>query len=332
MPLQPSYSRRLPRADGESPVDDRPVAGRLPAPRRARPDRRRTGLSLPLTTGLVLAAGLGAGAVIFPERIIELWQSRDWLKPSAGWSVLFDQRPTSIPPPRLAGATASAGAAPSPARAEPPSRAASLPVRAEPASQAVVVKAVDLSPATTSSIGPAKERPREAPPLLKLEPEPLAGKTIVAAAEPPSAPPKAAESAPPPRHAATLPTPEPAAAMKPAVLTAPAAEAAPTPAPLPRAAPERAPAVSAEVTEALKRAHALLERGDIAGARLLLEHAAASKDPRAIMALGETYDPAMLARWGARGIKGDAAKARALYERAAETGSVEARARMLAFR
>ena len=50
------------------------------------------------------------------------------------------------------------------------------------------------------------------------------------------------------------------------------------------------------------------------------------------MALGETYDPAMLARWGARGIKGDPARARALYEKAAETGSAEARARMLALR
>jgi hypothetical protein len=195
-----------------------------------------------------------------------------------------------------------------------------------------MVKAVDVSPATTSSIGPVRERPRELSALAKDEPEPPAAKMIVPAAETVSATLKVTAEAPPPppRDAAVPSSPEPLAVIKPAVLTAPAADVAAMP--LPRVAPERSAPVSPEVTEALKRARALVERGDIAGARLLLEHAAASKDPRAIMALSETYDPAMLARWGARGIKGDPARARALYEKAAETGSAEARARMLALR
>lgn len=277
---------------------------------------------MPLTTGLVFLAAVGAGAVIFPERIAELWQSRDWLKPSDGWSALLNKPDTGNP-------ARSASAAP----AAPPLAAAAPPTVAEPAfrslPEAVVIKAIDVSPVTTSSIAPAKERAREASPPARTEADAPEAKTIVAAVETAPAPPKiAAEPPPPPLAAAVAPSPEAAAVIKPAVLTAPPADGAP----VTRAAPERSPPVSAEVTEALKRARGLVERGDIAGARLLLEHAAAFKDPRAIMALGETYDPAMLARWGARGIRGDAAKARALYEKAAETGSTEARARMLALR
>jgi TPR repeat protein len=101
---------------------------------------------------------------------------------------------------------------------------------------------------------------------------------------------------------------------------------------LPRNAADTTVSVAPETAATLKRAQALIERGDIAGARLLLERAASGKEPRVLMALGETYDSAMLSRWGARGIKSDAAKARELYQKAAEAGLAEARTRVLAGR
>ena len=51
-------------------------------------------------------------------------------------------------------------------------------------------------------------------------------------------------------------------------------------------------------------------RGDIAAARALLRRAAEGGDPRALMALGDTYDPTTLSRLGALGLKGDEKQAR----------------------
>lgn len=73
-----------------------------------------------------------------------------------------------------------------------------------------------------------------------------------------------------------------------------------------------------------------LAQGDIAGARAYLQRAADAGDARALLALGETYDPVTLARIGARGIKGDAARARAYYSQALAAGLSDARERMAA--
>ena len=73
-----------------------------------------------------------------------------------------------------------------------------------------------------------------------------------------------------------------------------------------------------------------LAAGDIVGARLYLERAADSGDIRAFMVLGETYDPASLARMGVLGIKGDAARARDYYAKALAAGMGAARERMAA--
>ena len=53
-----------------------------------------------------------------------------------------------------------------------------------------------------------------------------------------------------------------------------------------------------------------LADGDVAGARAFLDRAADEGDTRALMVLGDTYDPATLTRLGAMGIRGDAAHAR----------------------
>jgi len=90
----------------------------------------------------------------------------------------------------------------------------------------------------------------------------------------------------------------------------------------------------APVSEAARRLCAqglvALAAGDITGARQYLERAAEAGDARALMVLGTSYDPATLARMGALGIKGDAARARAYYAKALAAGMGAARERMAA--
>ncbi len=71
-----------------------------------------------------------------------------------------------------------------------------------------------------------------------------------------------------------------------------------------------------------------LAKGDIATARAFLERAAEGGDARALMALGDTYDPTTLARLGAVGIKGDGPTARSYYSRALAAGVGGARERI----
>jgi hypothetical protein len=73
-----------------------------------------------------------------------------------------------------------------------------------------------------------------------------------------------------------------------------------------------------------------LADGDIAGARAYLERAAESGDARALLVLGDTYDPATLARMGAIGLKGDPVRARDYYARALSAGVSAARDRIAA--
>ena len=73
-----------------------------------------------------------------------------------------------------------------------------------------------------------------------------------------------------------------------------------------------------------------LAAGDIAGARILLMRAADEGDTRALMALGETWEPATLAGLGALGVKGDPARARDYYNKALAAGVGAARERLAA--
>ena len=73
-----------------------------------------------------------------------------------------------------------------------------------------------------------------------------------------------------------------------------------------------------------------LAKGDIAGARAYLNRAAEGGDGRALMALGDTYDPATLVRLGALGLKGDEAAARNYYSKALAAGVGGARERIAA--
>jgi TPR repeat protein len=71
-------------------------------------------------------------------------------------------------------------------------------------------------------------------------------------------------------------------------------------------------------------------KGDIATARAFLRRAAEGGDARALMALGDTYDPSTLARLGAVGLRGDEVAARNYYSRALAAGVGGARERIAA--
>ena len=68
----------------------------------------------------------------------------------------------------------------------------------------------------------------------------------------------------------------------------------------------------------LKRGEELISQGDIAAARLMLTRAAEAGDARSALALGATYDPAVLGKLGVLGVAADVAQARAWYGKAAE--------------
>lgn len=72
-------------------------------------------------------------------------------------------------------------------------------------------------------------------------------------------------------------------------------------------------------------------KGDIATARAFFVNAAEAGDARALVALGDTFDPTTLDRLGVVGLKGDGAKARDYYARALAAGASGARERLARF-
>ena len=89
--------------------------------------------------------------------------------------------------------------------------------------------------------------------------------------------------------------------------------------------------ISPEELQSMRaRAARLIALADISAARLVLERAASSGDPRAIFALAETYDPHVLSAWRVRGVKSDRDRAKTLYGQALANGITEARSRMIA--
>ncbi|WP_460450513.1 hypothetical protein [Alsobacter sp. SYSU BS001988] len=220
---------------------------------------------------------------------------------------------------------------------------------AAPADAARIVAAVERTPAPVEPL-PAKPIPVEEPtpaarPLASAEPavvkvdivaEPPAA--IAAAppipASPPAPPVPASPPAPPSPLAAVAPEPQPAA--KPAKEEAASVRQEPSrpdeallaieqpqTGAIRRKADEARPAVtlpSGEAAKLVALSRIKIKQGDIAGARRLLERAAAADDPEALFALAETYDAAVLARWGVIGVKPDGAMAKSLYGKAASKG------------
>jgi hypothetical protein len=69
-------------------------------------------------------------------------------------------------------------------------------------------------------------------------------------------------------------------------------------------------------------------KGDIATARAFFVSATSAGDARALVGLGDTFEPATLTRLGVVGLKGDEAKARDYYARAVNAGAPGARERV----
>jgi hypothetical protein len=85
----------------------------------------------------------------------------------------------------------------------------------------------------------------------------------------------------------------------------------------------------AQETPMLERAFNLLGQGDIASARLLLEHLARKGSGKGAYALGQTYDPTFFrSMFTIGGPKPDTEKARKWYDLAAQLGQNEARKRL----
>jgi hypothetical protein len=78
----------------------------------------------------------------------------------------------------------------------------------------------------------------------------------------------------------------------------------------------------------IRRSEKLLSEGEGEAARILLQPAADAHDARAVLALGATYDPIMLAKLQARSIPADASLALDWYKKAQELGSREAQRRL----
>jgi TPR repeat protein len=86
--------------------------------------------------------------------------------------------------------------------------------------------------------------------------------------------------------------------------------------------------VPANSTILLKRARSLLDEGDIAGARLILQHLAERGEADAAYELARTYDRDALKALGARGVGADRAIAHRWYAQASLYGNAKAAERL----
>jgi TPR repeat protein len=91
---------------------------------------------------------------------------------------------------------------------------------------------------------------------------------------------------------------------------------------------------AAEIAAIVERGRVHFKSGDLPAARLLFRRAANAGDADAAIAMGSTYDPAVLAEYRVRGVSADVDAARAWYERARQMGSPDGPSRidMLAHR
>lgn len=86
-----------------------------------------------------------------------------------------------------------------------------------------------------------------------------------------------------------------------------------------------------QIAMLIAQARNLMQTGDLAAARVLLQRAAEADSADAALALGGTFDPAVIQQLGALGMRPDAARARQWYERAAALGSAAASKKLAEF-
>lgn len=73
------------------------------------------------------------------------------------------------------------------------------------------------------------------------------------------------------------------------------------------------------------KAYDQFKKGDVAGARAVFEYLAMKGDATAAIAMGETYDPAVLSKLFVKGLHADQAKATSWYRKAEQLGDPEAK-------
>jgi hypothetical protein len=83
-----------------------------------------------------------------------------------------------------------------------------------------------------------------------------------------------------------------------------------------------------EIALLIKQGEQFIAAGDVVTARTIFQRAAEAGDAHAAMALGATYDPAVLAKLGVLGMGADVEKARNWYQKAESLGSQEATQRL----
>ena len=143
-----------------------------------------------------------------------------------------------------------------------------------------------------------------------------------AASQPPRLPSVAPTSGPPRANAAAEPAPSAAGPV-----LALASMTAPVPTP-PPAIPQLPTRDADEIALLLKQGHEFVAAGDLATARIVLRRAAEAGAAAAALALGQTYDPKVLAKMRALGVAPDTEEARRWYETAQRLGSREAAQRL----
>jgi hypothetical protein len=198
---------------------------------------------------------------------------------------------------------ASAGVAPAPQPAATLAVATETPA-AKPATPAKIVTSVVTTPVTTT--------PTAAPPALPAPaPSAVALQTLV--------------SSPPAITANLIVAAKPIVAAKAEEMPAPVV--GPRPAP---SAPVSAPAASPDAARWSVRGLVALARGDISSARLFLARAAEAGDARAWVALADTFDPAMLTKFGVVFAPGDVQRAKDCLVKAVAAGVVVPKDRLAA--
>jgi len=250
-------------------------------------------VSLLIKAGTGLVAGMVAGALglVFLPR-----PEPNAVKPRTAVEkpqfVVASASPTAVPAPRAAPAVALAAVAPEEDKAAAPQP------RPSPATEA------------------------KAPPPAVTPPQPAP-----AALQPKAAPaPVAVAKIDPPKPAAVSPSPS----SPPSTVAEVAPRVAPSPAYTMPTAPTPAIAASDASAPWSVRGLVALAKGDLSSARVYLTRAADAGDPRAFVALADTYDPTILAKLGVVCAPGDSQRAKDYLVKAAAAGVVAARDRMAA--
>ena len=168
---------------------------------------------------------------------------------------------------------------------------------------------------------PAQQAALSQPPQQAAPPPPQRAAAV--ALPPTQQPPQQVQLSQPPAVASASQSPGPPAwpARQESTGVAPA-PSNPTP---PRPASPPPHEMSADdIAMLMQQAEQFIGAGDVVTARVLFRRAAEAGDAKAALSMGATFDPALLAKIGVRGIAPDIVQARSWYEKAREFGSSEA--------